>query len=148
CAQLRCPLSAKSRLMHCNIKRFDSHPSRQVAAAPPTSPNSPGVIIVHGHGEFHRIVKRGPGPHGRAAGLQVLPAQRTIDTVEDKNHATFGSRTSMKLWKKGASLKSNRPDKASTLNGQALAHLIQYQNGCFHAGVSASIFARRRSVLG
>ena len=42
----------------------------------------------------------------------------------------------------------NRPDRASTLNGQALAHLIQYQNGCFHAGVSASIFARRRSVLG
>ena len=121
-----------------------------VAAAPPTWPNSPGVIIVHGHGEFHRIVKRGPGPHGRAAGLQVSPAQRTIDTVEDKNHATFGSFDPHfhEAWKKGASLKSNRTDKASTLNGQALAHLIQYQNGCFHAGVSASIFARRRSVLG
>ena len=53
--------------------------------------HSPSVIIVHGHGEFHRIVKRGRGPHDRAASLQVLPAQRTIDTVEDKNHAAFGS---------------------------------------------------------
>jgi len=73
------------------MRRFDSHPSRLVVAAPPTSPNSSGVIIVHRHDEFHRIVKRGPGSHGRAAGLQVLPAQRTIDAVEDKNHATFGS---------------------------------------------------------
>jgi hypothetical protein len=37
-------------------------------------PVSPGVIIVHGHDEFHRIVRRGFGPHGRPAGLQVLPA--------------------------------------------------------------------------
>ena len=54
------------------------------------------------------------------------------------------TRTSIKLWKKGAWLKSKRPDKASTLNGQALNHLIQYQNGCFHSGISASIFSRRR----
>ena len=73
------------------MRRFDSHPSRLVVAAPPTSPNSSGVIIVHRHDEFHRIVKRGRGPHDRAASLQVLPAQRTIDAVEDKNHATFGS---------------------------------------------------------
>jgi hypothetical protein len=25
-----------------------------------------------------------------------------------------------------------------------LNHLIQYQNGCFHSGISASIFSRRR----
>src|SRR3974390_849943 len=54
----------------------------------------------------------------------------------------LSTRTSKKLWKKGARLKSNRPDKASTLKGQALNHLIQYQNGCFHSGISASILAR------
>src|SRR5262249_41175286 len=58
------------------------------------------------------------------------------------------TRTSMKLWKKGARLKSNRPDKASTLNGQALNHLIQYQKGCFHNGISLSILARSWSVRG
>jgi hypothetical protein len=51
------------------------------------------------------------------------------------------TRTSMKLWKNGAWLKSNRTDKASIWNGQALHHLIQYQNGCFHIGISASILA-------
>src|SRR5262245_44228474 len=58
------------------------------------------------------------------------------------------TRTSMKLWKKGARLKSNRPDKAATLNGQALNHLIQYQKGCFQSGVSLSILARSWSVRG
>src|SRR5262249_7606750 len=58
------------------------------------------------------------------------------------------TRTSMKLWKKGARLKSKMPEKVSTLNGHALNHFIQYQNGCFHSGISASIFARRLSVLG
>ena len=86
----------------------------------------------------------------RAAGLQVAPAQRTVDAVENEHHALLdrSTRTSMKLWKNGAWLKSNTPDNASTLNGQALNHLIQYQNGCFHSGISASILARRRSVLG
>src|SRR6516162_9463384 len=54
----------------------------------------------------------------------------------------LSTRTSKKLWKKGARLKSKRPDNASTLKGQALNHLIQYQNGCFHTGISASILAR------
>src|SRR5260370_5260787 len=43
----------------------------------------------------------------------------------------LSTRTSMKLWKKGAWLNSKTPDKASTLNGQALNHLINNQNGCF-----------------
>src|SRR5258708_7783654 len=47
----------------------------------------------------------------------------------------LSTRTSMKLWKKGARLKSKMPENASTLNGQALNHFIQYQNGCFHIGI-------------
>ena len=53
------------------------------------------------------------------------------------------TRTSMKLWKKGARLKSKTPESASTLTGQALNHVIQRQNGSFHSGISASIFDRR-----
>ena len=35
-------------------------------------------------------------------------------------------------------MKSKTPDSASTLKGQALNHLIQYQNGSFQAGVSVA----------
>ena len=54
----------------------------------------------------------------------------------------------MKLWKNGARLKSKAPDRLSTVNGQALNHLIQYQKGCFQTGVSASSLARKARELG
>jgi len=54
----------------------------------------------------------------------------------------------MKLWKNGAWLKSKSPDKALDAERHALTHWIQYQNGCFQSGISASILPRRLSVRG
>jgi hypothetical protein len=43
------------------------------------------------HDEFDRVVERSAGRQHYAAGLQVAPLQRTVNTVENENHAPLGS---------------------------------------------------------
>ena len=94
------------------------------------------MIIVHGHGEFHRIVKRGPGSHGRAAGLQVLPAQRTIDAVEDKFFIRLSGESE---------IRDEPGDRAIQISGNG----IRADRGCARASrlaLAAKHEIRRRSM--
>src|SRR6516162_11624543 len=46
---------------------------------------------VHWHDEFNRVVERCVRRRDRAARLQVAPLQRTMNAVEDEDHASSGS---------------------------------------------------------
>src|SRR4051794_8787467 len=63
-------------------------------------------------------------------------------------HFERSTRTSMKLWKKGAWLKSKIPESVSDETGQLPKRLVQAQAGHFQNGVSESSLPRRASGLG
>ena len=62
--------------------------------------------------------------------------------------AVPSTRTSTKLWKKGARLKSNAEARSSGEDGQAASRFTQNQIGHFHHGVWLSSLAMTASVRG
>jgi hypothetical protein len=122
---------------------------RQMASADQRRSGPAFSTARKGHDELNGIIRSRPTRHYRSTRLKITPAQGAIDAVEGENDPVVraSTRISMKLWKNGARLKSKTPDRLSTVNGQPLNHLIQYQKGCFQTGVSASSLVRREREL-
>src|SRR6266403_1983054 len=106
-------------------------------------------LTIHRDYEFNWIIGFHTEWDDCATGLQVTPLQRTVDAVEDEDHALLRSLDPHfhEALEEGCAVEIE--DAGKSLNAEGPRIKPPYPvNGCFHSGISASILARRWSVLG